>query len=113
MDLPSSSNGENDNTKVPHQKHGLHEGDKRQDVVYKQQKIRLKANIHSDLEAIKRNVSSMLDTIEETLNEHIKSAGRDGIDLDERLLDDLINISSYTRAHQELLDRIIEIVNQK
>lgn len=113
MDLePHNDDLENHQT-TQKTKHGLHDGEKRQSIFYRKQKIRLQANINPDVSAIKRHTDSMLDTMERSLNEHLQIAERDGVDLDGLLLDDLIEMSSHTRAHQELLDQLVQIIDRK
>lgn len=93
-------------------KHGLQSGERRQSVFYRKQKTKLQAEIMPDLQGVKRHTSSMLDTMEDALQHHVTESGKDGLELDGEMLDDLVNMCSHTRAYQIILDELTTVINK-
>lgn len=93
-------------------KRGLQSAERRQSIFYQGEKKKLQANILPDLNGIKRHTTSMLDTLESALLEHINETAKDGLDLHGEMLDELIEMCSHTRAYQVILNDLTLIVNK-
>lgn len=92
--------------------HGLHAGVRRQSVIYRQQKIKLQAELMPALGSVKRYTSSMLDTMESALASHLSGSEKDGVDLDETMLDDIVEMCTLTRAYQMTLEELTQVINK-
>lgn len=95
------------------EKHGLHFGEQRMAAMYTKLKIELSSTLHPELSRITRDLNSILDASENTLNSLIGESQKDGMDLEGNLLDDLIEIISITRAQQDLLNKLQLCISKK